>query len=263
MNQAFSEAAVVAGRNLCNKLWNIARLVQGMVDEVEEGGGEVRSGNLTLQTGVRFGSRRAGSDPEGHSTENMGEDWICREIDEARVRIEELFSAYRLAEVEEVLYDLTWNRYADWFLESQKMFRNTALLRRTLTDILVMLHPLAPFVTEAIWQTLSWTEGMCINAKWPSELAYDAVAARNFEKLQTIVLAVRRVSSALSAASGGMKYSLLYLNDSLVDENQVLIQRLSGVPGVVPVDVARGVRLAVANSEVYLDAPADVVLSQV
>lgn len=240
MNQAFSEAAVVAGRNLCNKLWNISRLIQNIVDE-EDGA----SASLP------------------YSTENMGEDWICREINETRIQIEKMYKEYRFAEVEEAIYELIWDKYADWFLESQKMFRNTSLLKRTLTDILIMLHPLAPFVTEAIWQTLSWTEGMCIDQKWPSELTYDSISASSFEKIQMVVLATRRVSSALSEASTddekGRKYSLLFHNDSLVDDNQVLLQRLTGVPGVVEVDLPRGVRLAVANSEVYLDAPAKLV----
>jgi len=291
MNQAFSESKVVAGRNLCNKLWNVARLVQGIVDEgVEEATKPLSSldsppgkippagdfsrefrkarkdsvassvTSLLSLTGEKTRSEKlvsASSLP--YSTENMGEDWICREIDETRQRVEKMYAEYRFAEVEEALYDLIWNKYADWFLESQKMFKNTSLLRLTLTDILVMLHPLAPFATEAIWQTLSWTKGMCINAEWPSGLVWDDISAESFERVRSIVLEVRRVYSALSEASGGERYSLLYSNDGLVDDNQVLIMRLTGADGVVPIDVPRGMRLAIAGREVYLDVPEGVV----
>jgi valyl-tRNA synthetase len=73
-------------------------------------------------------------------------------------------SEYRFSEAVEVLYSTIWDKYADWFVESQKIYRNTSLLKATLESILIMLHPFAPFVTEAIWQNLSWTDGMSIDS---------------------------------------------------------------------------------------------------
>ena len=90
----------------------------------------------------------------------MGEDWICRELTACKEAIEDDFEAYRFSEAVETLYSTIWDKYADWFIESQKIYKNLPLLKTTLEMILKMLHPFAPFVTEAIWQSLSWTEGL-------------------------------------------------------------------------------------------------------
>ena len=240
MNQAFSEGAVMAGRNLCNKLWNISRFVQQLVDE-----------NLE-DNKVRFAD---------YTTENMGEDWICRELTECKEAIEDDMANYRFSEAVETLYATIWDKYADWFIESQKIYKNVPLLQVTLEMILKMLHPFAPFVTEAIWQSLSWTEGMLIVQEWPSRLRSDPISASNFERLMVIVSEVRRVSNELSMASKGKKWTLLYGDDALVDDNSLLIDCLTPVASVISCEgQPRGLRLALANHELYLDVPEEVVL---
>ena len=236
MNQAFSEKSVISGRNLCNKLWNVSRYIQAIVDETE---GE--------QTGEAL-------------TENMGEDWISRELNECRKMIMRDMKDYRFAETVEILYTTIWDKYAGWFIESQKIYRNVPLLKKTLEMILIMLHPFAPFVTEAIWQNLSWTEGMVINAKWPQELQFDPISAEEFERLIPVVVETRRALNELSALSRIKDYGMLYGDDSLVGDNSLLVGKLSGVSFIKPTDgQPRGIRLAIANHEVYLDVPADVV----
>ncbi len=231
MNQAFSEDAVVAGRNLCNKLWNVARLIQNMVDEND--------------------------DESDYTTENMGEDWICRELNECRTQVEKAMDEYRFAEAVETLYSTIWDKYADWFLESQKIFRNVSLLKTTLEQILVMLHPFAPFVTETIWQNLSWTEGFVMSKDWPTALQFDPISAENFERLISVITEVR---ATIQAVPGGKKYGLLYGDDSLVSDNLELIQTLSHVKSIDTTEgQPRGIRLALANHEIYLDVPGDVV----
>jgi len=223
--QAFSESKVIAGRNLCNKLWNISRFIQQMVDENEDSSSSL-------------------------STHNMGEDWICRELDNCKTQLDDLIGKYRFAEAVELLYDTIWNKYADWFLESQKIYKNTALLKKTLQHILILLHPFAPFVTETIWQTLSWTEGLIITQKWPDKLTYDPITAEQFEILISIISTVR---GHLQRLPGGQKPNLLFGNDSLVNDHQVLIQFLTHVPAVIPDDTPQGMRIALPNREIYLD----------
>ena len=259
MNQAFSENSVVAGRNLCNKLWNVSRLIQSVVDE---GDAEV-DGWVT--------------------TENMGEDWICREINSARELIERQMAEYRFAEAVETLQNLIWNKYADWFIESQKLYHNVNLLKATLEAILKMLHPFAPFVTETIWQNLSWTEGMLINAEWPSSFEFDPISAENFAKLTEVVSEIRSTVTAIkklpkvakmlkkggedkkildagdeTAEKGGIV--VLYGDDSLVADNDLLVKALAHVADVKSCEgQPRGIRLALANHEVYLDVSPEVV----
>lgn len=237
MNQAFSEQSVVAGRNLCNKLWNVSRFIQEIVDNE--------------------------SSTVAATNDNMGEDWILREINEARWQVEKQMKDYRFSEAVETLHSLIWDKYADWFIESQKIYKNTSLLMETLEAILKMLHPFAPFVTEAIWQNLSWTDGLLISAEWPSDFKFDPMSAEEFEKLMIIVSHTRATLQGLSEASKGFSRAdttLLYGDDSLVKDNSLLVQSLARVKSVISCEgEPRGLRLAVANSEVYLDVSAEVV----
>ncbi len=244
MNQAFSENSVIAGRNLCNKLWNISRLIQSIVDAHSKE-------NDTTQNDIT---------PDSYQTLNMGEDWICREINSCLDQVEQSMAKYRFAEAVETLYQTIWDKYADWFLESQKIYKNVPLLKRTLETILIALHPFAPFVTEVIWQNLSWTTGFIITAKWPARLEYDPISAENFENIRTIVSEVRGTLQALPGTNNAKKYNLLYDNDSLVSENLLLIKVLTKVPALDALNGSpRGLRLALANHELYLDVPAKVV----
>ena len=244
MNQAFSENSVIAGRNLCNKLWNISRLVQSIVDAHSKE-------NDTTQNDIT---------PDSYQTLNMGEDWICREINSCLDQVEQSMARYRFAEAVETLYQTIWDKYADWFLESQKIYKNVPLLKKTLETILIALHPFAPFVTEAIWQNLSWTADFIITAKWPTRLEYDPISAENFENIRTIVSEVRGTLQALPGTNNAKKYNLLYDNDSLVSENLLLIKVLTKVPALDALNGSpRGLRLALANHELYLDVPAKVV----
>ena len=266
MNQAFSENSVISGRNLCNKLWNISRLIQGIVDE--------ETGNNTFETIATNGEllapepRNDGREGAGresiisvpYSTINMGEDWICRELDDCLEQIEQDMKSYRFAEAVETLYATIWDKYADWFLESQKIYRNVPLLRRTLETLLIALHPFAPFVTEAIWQNLSWTEGFIAEAKWPEKLKFDPISAEQFENIRIIVSEVRGTLTAMPGTNNAKKYSLMYDNDSLVEDNLLLIKALTKVPAIDALDGApRGLRLALASHELYLDVPEKVV----
>ena len=280
MNQAFSEQSVISGRNLCNKLWNISRLVQSFVDEVsKEDDSEVFEEYKRSATGEKLSPRSIDEIEEKtdnfspritlektfesssiYTTENMGEDWICRELNDCLSQLEDDMKNYRFSEAVETLYQTIWDKYADWFLESQKIYKNIPLLKQTLETLLIALHPFAPFVTEAIWQNLSWTNGFIATAKWPTRLKYDPISAEEFENIRTIVSEVRGTLQALPGTNNAKKYGLLFDNDSLIQDNQMLIKVLTKVPTINALNGApRGLRLALANHELYLDVPEKVV----
>lgn len=267
LNQAFSENSVISGRNLCNKLWNISRFIQGVIDaeEKEKGFSEVDV-SVVLGEEIDSAVHQTGSDsinPEvyQYTTNNMGEDWICREINRAGGVLEQCMASYRFSEAVETIYELIWNKYADWFLESQKIYKNISLLKVTLESILTMLHPFAPFITEAIWQNLSWTDGMIIDAMWPSEMSYDVISAENFERLAEVVSEIRGTEAALAKFNRGKKFGLLVGEDILVNDNLLLVKFLSRVPSIASTNGSpRGLRLAVLNHELYLDVPEKIVV---
>ena len=256
MNQAFSENSVIAGRNLCNKLWNISRLIQSMVDE------DAKTPKDTQPKSSEANVEQADNESSlaSYATLNMGEDWICREINTCLDQVEQSIITYRFAEAVETLYNTIWDKYADWFLESQKIYKNIPLLKQTLETLLIALHPFAPFVTEAIWQNLSWTDGFIITAKWPKKLIFDAISAENFERLMLVVQEVRGTLQALPGTNNAKKYDLLYDNDSLVEDNLLLIKALTKVKAINALEGSpRGLRLALANHELYLDVPEKIV----
>ena len=269
MNQAFSENSVIAGRNLANKLWNISRLIQSIVDEKPESENNAfeehnrRRGDYGATEARNYGPEgafRKSIVSDTYTTDNMGEDWICREINDCLEQVENDMTNYRFAEAVESLYSTIWDKYADWFLESQKIYKNVPLLKRTLETLLIALHPFAPFVTEAIWQNLSWTDSFIITAKWPEKLKFDPISAENFENIRIIVSVARTTLQALPGTNNAKKYSLMYDHDSLVEDNLDLIKALTKVPAIQALNGSpRGLRLALASHELYLDVPEKVV----
>ena len=233
VNQAFSTSKVIASRNLCNKLWNIARLIQDLVD------------NSTT------------NNTEELVIDNLVEDWICGQLNHANKELQKLLDHYRFAEAGDLIYDLIWNKYADWFIETEKLWKDTTLLKSTFEQILIMAHPFAPFVTETIWQTLSWTEGMLINQKWPTPYKYDAEMAAHFDELIEIISNIR---SHYQALPGAERYPIAFHDDPFIYKNQLLIQHLTKCPCVpqINLDEIKGLRLAIQGHNIYLQIPEDI-----
>lgn len=223
-SQAFAPGKIVAGRNFCNKLWNIARFIDN-----------------TLEDDFRL---------ENPAPETLADHWVIRQLNDAAKTIGELLEQYRFAEASEVMYHAIWDEVADWYVEASKKQDNQQMLAWVLDTSLRIAHPFAPFVTETIWQTLSWCEGLLISEDWPTPLEYNDIAAGEFDRLKTLVTETRYVTAALP---GNQKYTLFYQNDSLIADNAALITHLARVRDVLAVDQAQGLRLAASGREAWLD----------
>lgn len=232
-NQAFNKGAVIAGRNFCNKLWNIARFVENSV-----------------------GQHGPVANPEPSS---MADHWIVRQLNQARQGIDEHLANYRFSEAADVMYHVVWDDIADWYLEVSKVERNSSMLVWVLDTALKLAHPFAPFVTETIWQTLSWHDeitDMAINSAWPADSEFSDISAAQFSRFIKLVTEARFVTAELP---GKDKYTLLYQDDSLVADNVELLDHLvSEVDQVLKVDQGRGLRLAASGRDVWLDISQDV-----
>lgn len=223
-NQAFAMSKVVAGRNFCNKLWNISRFI---LDKLGEG-----------------------YTPNSPKTASLADDWIVSRLVAASKEIDSQIEGYRFAEAAEAVYHAIWDDVADWYIEASKSELNADLLAWVLETSLRIAHPFAPFVTETIWQTLGWTDSLLITEHWPKALAYDEIAAGQFTRVQALVTEARYVMSELP---GNKRYPLLFQQDTLVEENAQLIKQLSRVSDVTQVDQAKGLRLAASGREAWLD----------
>lgn len=223
-NQAFAAGKVVAGRNFCNKLWNIARFIEGKLGE----NGRVHA-------------------PE---PKTLVDHWIIRELNNAAADIEKQLENYRFAEAGEIIYHAIWDNVADWYIEASKTQDNPDMLAWVLDTSLKIAHPFAPFVTETIWQSLNWHDDLLMTTPWPTTIAYDEIAAAEFGRLQKLVVEARYVISELP---GNERYTLLYQNDALIGDNTELIKHLIRLKDIQPTDQARGLRLAASNREAWLD----------
>lgn len=227
-SQAFSTGKVVAGRNFCNKLWNVARYITASV------------GDMTPTP-----------DPEPKS---LADHWIVRRLNRAAETIEKQLAEYRFAEASETVYHALWDDVADWYVETSKVENHTSMSAYVLDTILRISHPFAPFVTETIWQSLDWHDNLLAGESWPAQKECSEIAAGQFGRLKRLVTEARYVMSELP---GNDRYSILYMDDSLVAENAELIQKLANTKSVEHTDQVRGLRLAASGRDAWLDLDAE------
>lgn len=226
-NQAFSVDRVIAGRNFCNKLWNIARFIQ-----------------------TKLGENYKPGTPE---PKTLADHWIISELASAKETIERTLDDYRYAEAGEAVYHAIWDSVADWYIEASKDQENSDLLAWVLETSLKLAHPFAPFVTETIWQTLPWRNTVLMSEAWPDMLEFSDISAGAFGQLQQIVSEARFVSTSLP---GNDRYDLIYFENALISDNAELIQRLAKLNSVTVTEQPSGLRLALAHQDAWLNVPA-------
>ena len=154
----FDENAILAGQKFANKLWNISRFVM-------------------LQIGnSKFEIRNSKQIPNPKS---QADKKILEKLKQITQSTDEHLDNFRFGQAAHDLYDFLWHDLADEYIEkskiqitNSKLKENTqAILLFVLRNSLILLHPIMPFVTEAIWQTLHEqkliAEKMLISAKWP------------------------------------------------------------------------------------------------
>jgi valyl-tRNA synthetase len=181
-------------KNFCNKLWNAARYVHMNCDSFH-------ATNSTLLT--------ANTEPER---------WILSRLAQTLDEVEHQFSLYRFDLVAQALYDFTWNDYCDWFIELSKpaltsddpiavqSTRHTLLY--VLETLLRALHPIIPFITEEIWQSiapkLEITDSFVGNRPYPKSntlpITIDQKAIDDIQWLITVVNSLRRIRSEMNIA---------------------------------------------------------------
>jgi len=221
------EEWVAGSRNFCTKLWNATRFALSH--------GTSGAGTSTTGAPVQPLPDR------GELTD--ADRWILDRCDAVCSEVDGLFEDYQFAKAAEALYHFTWDEFCDWYVELAKVqlwgdraAPTRAVLGHVLDVVLRLLHPLTPFITEALWTALTGRESVVV-ADWPvpSGAAPDPVAARRIAAVQRLVTEIRR-----------------FRNDQGLKPKQRVAARLSGVDAA---DLA-GMADAVRNL-VRLDPPGD------
>jgi valyl-tRNA synthetase len=128
--------------------------------------------------------------------------WILGRLEEVRAEVDSALDGYEFSRACEALYHFAWDEFCDWYVELAKSqladghSHTTAVLAAVLDTLLRLLHPVIPFITEALWQALTGEESLVI-ADWPTKLGngVDSVATQRITDMQKLVTEVRRFRS--------------------------------------------------------------------
>lgn len=179
-------------RNFCNKLWNASRFV--LMNTEEHDCGFAQGSELEL---------------------SLADKWILESFNAALVDFNKAIGQYRFDIAANIAYDFTWHQFCDWYLELTKPVFNQgteAQLRGTrhtlvtvLEQLLRMLHPIIPFITEEIWQRVAPLadaayQGQSIMLQaYPQEQAPQyADAAQDMEWIKQAIVAVRTLRAEMN-----------------------------------------------------------------
>jgi valyl-tRNA synthetase len=221
----FDMTKVEEYRNFCNKLWNAARYVL------------MNAENQNLAAaGAEF---------------SLADRWINSRLKDMLGRIESGFADYRLDAVANALYEFTWHEFCDWYVELSKAVlqsdsaseaakRGTRVtLVQTLEILLRAMHPLAPFISEEIWQRFRVIAGVggatIMRAEFPraESVSADRQAEPEMRWVMDFILGVRQIRGEMDIP-WTRKLELLLQNASVRDleylnRNLHYLARLGGV----------------------------------
>jgi len=222
-NQPFGLPKVVAARNFANKLWNIARYV------------EDRLGDTKIIDTI--------------APETDADHWLLCKLQETVEAIAQDLDDYRFAEAYDRLYHFVWDDVADWYIEASKAQENKQLLALTLRSVLLIAHPFAPFVTETIWQTLSWTgDSILASSEWPNIDGGDPLRAAAFEEVIAIITEARATQKAVNASGS----TLEHVAAPAISANAETIKRMAKIGKLSEVSSSDGLKLTGCTVDAWL-----------
>ena len=180
-----TSSTVEASRNFANKLWNATKFV------------------LINKTAIQNHSLNESDDLKIE----LSDRWILSRLNQVNVKVSNLLIEYKLGEAAKLLYEFAWNDFCDWYVEFAKQrFNNQSsnnrqisekVLIKVLTDILVMMHPFMPHITEELWHVLQIKPNQILLSleKWPVvENKYvNTDIDKSFQKLFDIIRLVRNL----------------------------------------------------------------------
>ena len=232
-------------RNFCNKIWNATNFVLMNTENQDCG----------------YGATAA--EPRGYSFPDM---WIVGRLNQTIEQVTQAYETYRFDLAAETLYSFVWNDYCDWYLELAKVQLQTGCasrqratrhtLLRVLEAALRLLHPIIPFITEELWQTVApmcdaKTADSIMLARFPEADGGDIVqtAFEQMTVLQDLIGAVRNLRGEMGIQPNVKAPLFVESADDLADYLKYLpmMTRLTEAQQVAALPEAEDAPVAVCN----------------
>jgi len=230
-------------RNFCNKIWNASRYVL-MNAQSEEG------------------ALDCGQDGSDNYKLSLADRWIISRLQQAEIDVTEAIDSYRFDLAAQALYDFVWNEYCDWYLELskpvlwdengdpelQKGTRRT--LVRVLEAILRLAHPMLPFITEEIWQTIAPFAGIELKAEGDTimlqpfpvadQSKIDQESLADIEWLKTVIVGVRNIRGEMNISPAKALPIYMTKGDASdqrrLEENRQFLSKLASLESITWLD---------------------------
>jgi valyl-tRNA synthetase len=209
------ESRVAGYRNFATKLWNAARFAQS--------------------NGI--GGSHSISAPKAELAVNR---WIIGEVVETVEKLNKAFAEFRFDGMADCVYHFVWDQFCDWYLElikpafvdgeKQDMDAESKVVAGWVLDqILVMLHPFMPFITEELWHSMGERKYDLIHAKWPEPEATVSAAAAS--EIEWLIDLVRSAKNELGIPPGQKLSAFIPTQSTMtadrLQRNEALIERLA------------------------------------
>ncbi|GLJ40399.1 hypothetical protein SUGI_0831930 [Cryptomeria japonica] len=187
-----------ANKAFTNKLWNAGKyILQNLPPESD--------------TSSWNGIRDWKFDKEGSVLDLcLSERWVVTKLHELIDLVTSSYERFSYGEAGRAIYEFFWSEFADWYIEASKtrffgkedastISCAQAVLLYVFENVLKLLHPFMPYVTEELWQALPARNSALIVANWPKMLLpRDVKAVENFESLQTLIRSIRNARAEYS-----------------------------------------------------------------
>ena len=236
-------------RNFCNKLWNASKFVL-MNCEGKDCGLQEHT-KAECAPGAPF---------HGYMKFSMADRWISGELQRVQAAVAQGFADYRLDNVANAAYSFVWDEYCDWYLEiakvqiaeatksgseaEQRATRRTLI--RTLETVLRLLHPVAPFITAELWDSVAVVAGRkaagdaqsIVTAAYPKAQLnkVDPAADEWINRLKAVAAEVRRLRSEMSLSPGDRVPLLTLGDETFVRSATPVLQALARLADVRVLD---------------------------
>ncbi|WP_421904672.1 valine--tRNA ligase [Mameliella sp.] len=223
----------IAGyRNFGTKLWNACRFAE--MNQV-------------------FDTHKSSSDPAFAPTAQQTVNrWIVGETARVRETVDAALTDYRFNDAANALYSFVWGKVCDWYVEfskplfssedAQVVSETRATMAWVLDQCLIMLHPVMPFITEELWDTLGTRDGMLVHTDWPTYSAAEVSDAKADAEMSWVISLIEGVRSARSQmhVPAGLYVPMLVKGigaeeQAAWDRNQTLILKLARIEGLTSV----------------------------